>query len=198
MECCICGSFYTPNKSSRQKTCDNPECKRELKRRARAKREGRKPADRSPRKCIICGETFTPYQHNQNTCSNFYCKREAKKRRAVARYNDTKRKEKTETCPICKRRYAPKRDIQKTCGSAACVAALGRKSRQVKRHCAFCSTPFMADPMSKQQHCSPGCKEEHQRREEWMKAAIPDPWPDLDFLPPECVSWYEAQMMPVI
>ena len=146
-------------------------CKAENKRRVRARREGRKPTDRTPRQCSVCGEPFVPHQFNQTTCQNFHCKAESKKLAAIRRYH-AKQSATAETCPICQRYYVSKFDGQKTCGDARCASMLRiQNAPKETKACRFCRTEFQTRLNSGRVFCSDECRENWKDEQRLMANA---------------------------
>lgn len=91
-KCVICGDEFKPNKNHRHATCSKIECKRENKRRVRARREGKPLGDISERPCAICGAAFRPKVPRQRTCSGPECKQLWRNKMATERYNANREK----------------------------------------------------------------------------------------------------------
>lgn len=198
-KCEICGTEFIPNRSSRQKLCGARACKVENKRRVRAKREGMKLTDRTPRPCTVCGELYTPHQSNQTTCSNFHCKTEARKLAAVRRYH-AQRASVTDTCPICNRKFIPKVEGQKTCGGWRCVNVFKKQSvPKETRSCRYCQSEFQTTARSGRVFCCDSCKEHWNDEQRLISKAeqIADPFPAMQTMVPGLSSWDCPEMDPM-
>ena len=198
-KCKICGAEFVPNRRSKQKLCGAAKCKAENKRRVRAKREGRKPTDRTPRPCTVCGELYVPHQQNQRFCSNFNCQREGRKLAAVRRYH-AKRSADAETCPICLRKYVPKYDGQKTCGSSRCVYALRiQNAPKETRSCRYCRTEFETTPNSGRVFCTTECRENWNDEQRLISKREPldCPFSAMQTMVPGMPSWDCPEMDPL-
>lgn len=198
-KCKICGTEFVPNRSSKQKLCGAQKCKAENKRRVRAKREGMKLTDRTPRPCSVCRELYVPHQSNQTTCQNFHCKVEGRKLAAVRRYH-AKQDAVAETCPICRRKYVPKFDGQKTCGGARCVSALRiQNAPKETKSCRYCRTEFTTSLNSGRVFCSDECRENWNDEQRLMAKAeqIADPFPAMQTMVPGLGSWDCPEMDPM-
>lgn len=169
--CSICGAEFVPNKSGNQKPCSNPECKKENKRRVRARREGRPLNDLSPRPCEFCETVFKPVHPRQSTCTNPTCRQKGRNAAAVARYIAAKNPA-PEKCPICSRSYTPHYEGQKTCGGSRCAAAMRKLNASTEtRTCKQCGDEFKATPGEKKEFCTKACKKEWTDAQEAAKRA---------------------------
>lgn len=130
-KCVVCGTEFAI-RSAQHKTC-SPECAQEIRRRKRAKREGRKVnvMGMAPRPCIICGEVYQPKQSNQTTCYSHHCKLEVRRRNARARYESVKKSQRR--CSICKRMFTPPTPGTMICARDECAAEHLRRQRQKDR-----------------------------------------------------------------
>ena len=198
-KCKICGAEFVPYRSARQTLCGSPKCKAENKRIVRARREGRKPTDRTPRPCTVCGELYVPHQTNQTTCSNFHCKVEGRKLAAVRRYH-AKQAAVAETCPICQRYYVSKFDGQKTCGDARCASMLRiQNAPKETKACRFCRTEFQTRLNSGRVFCSDECRENWKDEHRLMANAeqIACPFPTMQTMIPGISTWDCPEMDPM-
>ena len=198
-KCSICGKEYVPNRSSKQKLCGSQVCKRENKRRVRAKREGYKLTDRTPRPCVVCGQLYIPHQSNQTTCQEFACKAEGRKLAAIRRYH-AKRDADAETCPICNRKYVPKYDGQKTCGGSRCVYALRiQNAPKETRACKYCRTEFQTTPNSGRVFCQDDCRENWNDEQRLIakREQIECPFGGMQTMIPGLPTWDCPEMDPM-
>lgn len=198
-KCKICGAEFVPNRNSRQTLCGSPKCKAENKRLVRSKREGRKPTDRTPRPCTVCGELYTPHQTNQTTCSNFHCKVEGRKLAAVRRYH-AKQAAVAETCPICQRKYVPRFDGQKTCGGARCMRSLRiQNAPKETRSCKYCRAEFQTTLNSGRVFCQDECRENWKDEQRLMakREHIECPFPKMQTMIPGISTWDCPEMDPM-
>ena len=217
--CPYCGQLFV-TRNSTSVTCGKRECvlaHKRVKERTRPK-----PKKALPKKvCEYCGETFTPEQSNRVTCGKRECK--LARKRAIAKQQQKSDFVQTEkVCEYCGETFVQKHPNNRICGKHECKlahkramsrlryspAALDRrkKAKDVmpeaveSRQCPQCGKIFTAYRSAKQACCSKRCSE--ARREDVQKAAflasVEDPWPTLTTLPPGCVSWYSAQMMPCL
>lgn len=169
--CIICNEFFTPRSTFSQVLCGKIECKRENKRRVRAKREGKPFNDLSPRTCVYCETVFKPNHPRQNTCPNPTCRQKGRNAAAAARYVAAKNPA-AETCPICKRTYVPHYAGQKTCGGARCAAAMRKLNASTEvRKCKQCGDEFKATPGEKKEFCTKACKKEWTDAQDAAKRA---------------------------
>lgn len=66
--CTSCNEPFTPA-NTRQKTCLDPECRRERNRELQRIKDAKRARPLAARECVICGEEYTPIRSTQKTCS---------------------------------------------------------------------------------------------------------------------------------
>ena len=117
-QCEICGQPFLP-RTGPQKICTNPECKAAKEQIIKERRRARKRAKNKvrgvigKRTCIICGETYQPYQRNQEICGDKNCRLSLKRKRAKEQKQYVVYEKRT--CIICGKTYQPTVSVQKTC-----------------------------------------------------------------------------------
>ena len=138
--------------------------------------------------CIICGLPIEGRQshakYHGGACQREVWRRESERKRKLQGKPAWKKKR---PCSECGKVFMPKSPRQGTCGEEVCKYA--RKKRLEKLRAA-------------------GVYQKNEAVNSFGEALIPDPWephlegnvlwPGLDMLPPECRSWYQAEMMPLI
>lgn len=198
-KCKICGAEFVPNRNAKQTLCESPKCKAENKRLVRARREGRKPTDRTPRPCTVCGELYVPHQTNQTTCSNFHCKVEGRKLAAVRRYH-AKQAAVAETCPICRRKYVPRFDGQKTCGGARCMQSLRiQNAPKETRACKYCQSEFQTTARSGRVFCCDDCRKNWNDEQRLLakREHMECPFTTMQTMIPGLSTWNCPEMDPM-
>ena len=103
-----------------------------------------------------------------------------------ARWREKQRRKKAQTkeewrqprpCSECGKLFDPKNPRQETCAKLACIRT--RKKRLEKLR-------------------AQGVYQRDQTLNAFNEYQMPDPWPGMDTMPPGCVSWYQAEMMPLM
>lgn len=125
--------------------------------------------------CIVCGlPTEDRQTHHSGDCQREIWRQRDKKKRK-ARGKPLWKKERP--CSECVTLFTPKTPRQETCGAEGCKRT--RKMRLEKLRAS-------------------GAYQKEEGRNAHNEYMMPDPWPGMDTLPPECRSWHQAEMMPVL
>ena len=182
-KCEICGEEFTP-KTSNQKLCGKPECTLAKKRKtvkqsklkAKLKKLGQKIEELQPRKCIICGELFTPKNKDQILCGKPECRKErlSRQERRIPDENYTaligayeyKTKGANKVCPFCGKQFVTSVWNQEYCSRECEQNSLKLKNPNSLLHeriCIVCGKSFIPTH-SQQIICSKRCKLERRRQ----------------------------------
>lgn len=133
--------------------------------------------------CDICGEPFNRTHHKQKRHLGL-CTREYDKRTARIRYQRRAAKTRTwnpdpQKCGYCKKVFIPRVKGQITCGEPEC-----KKAHKVLKNKMLTKAWREA--------------EKARKYGVLLEKPMPCPFETMDFLPPGCRSFLEAQMMPVV
>lgn len=135
---------------------------------------------KEPNLCLICGKPIwdrpASAKYHTGECTLERNRRKWYEKQGTA--NQAWREPRP--CEICETPFTPRARGQRTCGNKPCVNALKRKTEALRKQGIYQRPGWGADAVPA------------------VGFQMPDPWPDLDTLPSECRSWYQAEMMPLL
>ena len=133
--------------------------------------------------CAICGKPIEGKQAHAKYHDGECSKAAERRRYRNKKYYDKQRVESrakwkfVRQCSECGGDFMPTTPKQSTCGDAACAKKRKRRMEKLRAQ---------------------GIYQRDERENAFGEYLMADPWPELGSLPPGCVSWYSAQMMPCL